>query len=1173
MNKHIRTTLVILTATIVGFALIICSPDSFGDPAGKSKKIYLTFDRNAVKVTKRNGRDVVTLKMPRCGYPADKPGSPELPACFVRVAVPINAKFNNVTISNFNKQKLPGTYNPDFVKPVCRPGQTAPPASASQDIYNGENTYPVQVVKFLRTGIIRGYKIFFFRVNPVQFQPKTGELVLYDSITLDIKYTTAKPKKSILKPRKKSGLFRKLLSRAVSNPEDLGGPDPGDTGGPGDPKPAEGSPEPFGPGGQIDYLIVCCDAFKGEFQVLADWKKKKGVPSKIVTTESIAADYTGEDTQEKIKKCIIDYVTNNGTVYVLLGGDIDTIPPRYCYGEVYLGDNNYEIDHAPTDLYYSGLDDIYWNDDNDSYVADTTGDSIDMEPDVFVGRYSCKSTAHVQAYVEKVLDYEKNAPASGFCREILLTGAELWGRSGGDSDAEIWTMRMYDDCIAPFWTPVKTELFDTTPGVNLTATRLSSEINLGYAFLNMATHGNVPIWSMETGGNYHTDNASVQTNDGQCGLVYTIACVTNGFDSWTFGDDNMNCLSEGFTRNPNGGAVGFIGSSRYGWGVPSSSLGGSSFDYNRVFYEKLLGEDLYHLGEAFAEHKWQLADLCGQYNSHRWLQFYINLMGDPELPIWTDNPQTMTVIYPPEIPTGNQTIYVKAEPNAHVCLWKTVDDTDEVYVFGDADASGVFEAIINPATEGILKLTVTKHNFTPFEADIDVVANALLYVSTVALPGGEVDKPYSAMLAATGGTPPYTWSIISGSLPASLTLYGNGSITGSPDATGSWTFTVQVEDSLYDTHTRELTIDVVLDTPVIQAFPLPEYNGNYRVNWTSSNVPDRYELQESSSFSNLIQDDAESGIGQWIVDNFQVSSARYYSNANSFFGGTGNNISHSMTYGSPITVGGTTELSFWTWFDIEVNYDYAYCEISTNGGSTWKKLKIYSGDGTTWTRETIDLSPYAGKLIQLRFRYDTDGSILEEGFYVDDIEVTGLSIYDWISLSGSITDKFYDISGRASGGTCYYRVKAFRNLDSSGWSGIESITVSPNGIFVDFSVDKILAKPYEDLTYMFRYDNDSPEDIGTFVIEAPVPEHTTYLADSAESANSLHAGGVTVSYWDGAAWQDDSWDNVNAESVQKIRWTFSDPVGMDSGAEFEGICDGPFPDTDSGEVVFKVKVD
>jgi Putative Ig domain len=57
-----------------------------------------------------------------------------------------------------------------------------------------------------------------------------------------------------------------------------------------------------------------------------------------------------------------------------------------------------------------------------------------------------------------------------------------------------------------------------------------------------------------------------------------------------------------------------------------------------------------------------------------------------------------------------------------------------------------------------------------------------LRVATTSLPAGKVGSPYSSMLGASGGTPPYQWSISSGTLPMGLTLASTGVISGTPAA-------------------------------------------------------------------------------------------------------------------------------------------------------------------------------------------------------------------------------------------------------------------------------------------------------------------------------------------------------------------------------------------------------
>jgi len=125
--------------------------------------------------------------------------------------------------------------------------------------------------------------------------------------------------------------------------------------------------------------------------------------------------------------------------------------------------------------------------------------------------------------------------------------------------------------------------------------------------------------------------------------------------------------------------------------------------------------------------------------------------------------------------------------------------------------------------------------------------------------------------------------------------------------------------------------------------------------------------------------------------------------------------------------------------------------------------------------------------------------------------------------------------------------------------------------------DKSQAKKGEIVTYTIKYDNDGPSSVEDFVIIDEIPSGTTYVTDSAEIDNQPHTGAtVTVSYFDGSSWQDANWDNQGSNTPLKIRWTFNKEVGAqdnDEGTDSIGACDGTFPDSDSGIVKFRVRVE
>ena len=108
-------------------------------------------------------------------------------------------------------------------------------------------------------------------------------------------------------------------------------------------------------------------------------------------------------------------------------------------------------------------------------------------------------------------------------------------------------------------------------------------------------------------------------------------------------------------------------------------------------------------------------------------------------------------------------------------------------------------------------------------------------------------------------------------------------------------------------------------------------------------------------------------------------------------------------------------LSYWAWFDIEEDWDYGYLTVSADGGQTYQILKTPSGTdrdpnysnlgwGYTgnsgggefpqWVQERVDLTPYAGKKILLRFEIANDVAVNLPGLAIDDIEIPEIGFKD-----------------------------------------------------------------------------------------------------------------------------------------------------------------------------------
>jgi len=104
---------------------------------------------------------------------------------------------------------------------------------------------------------------------------------------------------------------------------------------------------------------------------------------------------------------------------------------------------------------------------------------------------------------------------------------------------------------------------------------------------------------------------------------------------------------------------------------------------------------------------------------------------------------------------------------------------------------------------------------------------------------------------------------------------------------------------------------------------------------------------------------------------------------------------------------GSLTLDYWTWYDIEDGYDFTYLTVSEDG-EHWVTLETHSGTNynpggrnygwgytgksgggqkPAWVHEVVDLSSYAGKRIQVRFEYVTDGAVNRNGFLLDDLSI------------------------------------------------------------------------------------------------------------------------------------------------------------------------------------------
>ncbi len=214
---------------------------------------------------------------------------------------------------------------------------------------------------------------------------------------------------------------------------------------------------PFTIDTEYDLVIITPSKFSSALQKLADHKDSYNIKTFIKTIEEIYDEYgDGVDNPEKIKLFIKDAIETNNITYVLLVGGLKNkiwakprdhknhgtqgwhLPVRY---NNYIDDPEHPLTiakiHDPgviTDLYFA---DIYkeggefedWDPNDDGIFAAWNlegyeNDTIDLEPDVCVGRLACRDEREVKNVVDKIINYETTAEGSDWFKKVITISGD-----------------------------------------------------------------------------------------------------------------------------------------------------------------------------------------------------------------------------------------------------------------------------------------------------------------------------------------------------------------------------------------------------------------------------------------------------------------------------------------------------------------------------------------------------------------------------------------------------------------------------------------------------------------------------------------------------------------------------------------------------------------------------
>ena len=544
----------------------------------------------------------------------DEPSAPMLPVKSFSLAIPTGAEVKNIKAVYSKKKDLRGDFD-------IFPAQNPVPISKSSQaqftpkdpsIYSSSKQFPGKLFEYVGEGNLRDQRILSVNVYPLQYNPAGKKLTFYEDIEIEVTYIYDKAQFAGNK-KTNNAEFVSMAKKIVSNPEDV-----------------EMSSVVLEEStslllsDDIEYVIITSEAYEAKFQTLANHKtNNRGVSSEVVTLEWITGDYgyEGVDDQEKIRNFIKDARVSWNTVWVLLGGDTDVVPHRLAYSDFQSVD-----EYIPTDLYYSALDGN-WDNDGD-YIYGETTDDVDFYPDVFVGRAPVDTTDEVDIFVNKTITYELGP--SGYEASALFLAEYLDRRTDGGKTKDI----IGDESIPDHFSVTKLYESDRT----LSYDSAMAELNKGYGIVNHVGHANYYVLSIGSGTLINSD-MDLLNNSPKSSVFYSMGCWSNASDH--------DSVAEHFILNPDGGGIAYVGNSRYGWYSPGNPGYGPSDLLDRAFFNSLFNKKIYDIGKTFADSKSAYIPSSGDDSVYRYLQYSLNLLGDPETTIWitpTPEPPVLSVV-------------------------------------------------------------------------------------------------------------------------------------------------------------------------------------------------------------------------------------------------------------------------------------------------------------------------------------------------------------------------------------------------------------------------------------------------------------------------------------------------------------------------------------------------
>jgi parallel beta-helix repeat protein len=999
-GKKRLAALFFLAAVALGGWRYLSAADSAaaGDPQEPGKQIIVRYSFQQPSVAEADG--LALLHVPGLSLLVEE-GKPIIPFKTARILLPPSGTVSFVDVRPSEQKTLPGQYQ-------LEQGRAPQPTRAAEAIRSiagppefAENKpFPGRFYDLTSVQKLCGYRIAILRLYPVQYVAATGQVTYYETLTVAV--SVSSPTGEAAKPTVPS-LFRgystdearvtgivdnRAMLRSYPRPEKTRWEKAQSIN-------AKDATEQSAKSTSCQYLIITKPSYVSKFQPLLEWKMQRGLTGRIATVAEIEEEYDGEDLQERIRNFIRESYAELGTEYVLLGGDTEIIPARGVYGEV----GSYIDERIPCDMYYACLDGTWEDNGNGIYGEGDDGEDggeIDLVAEVYVGRAPVSNPYEAENFVMKTLRYEVQ-------RSPNLSRA-LW--VGQSLDSKTWGSDSKEELV-----PLLPASFEVTrlyqKQGTYSAAAVIEELNNSPHIVNHLGHST----EHDALGLSQADVDDLE-NDHPF-FLYSQGCDIGAFDF----DDSV---AEHFVKNERA-AFALIANSRYGWYSPETTLG-TSQKFDRAFIEAVFSKGITHLGAALQESKEANIGEVLLTGSARWCYFELNLLGDPETPLFTATSMGLVSFdqpwYSPRTPMRLSLSDMDLNVNPLVTevaaiTLRSPRDVETIFALETSSNSGVFAAEVplstgTPVLDGLLQVKDGDTAEAIYEDADDGSGSPRTATATA-----RIDDSAPIISDVKIADVRDTWAVIE--------WKSNEMATARVDYGVSLPLTSSAFSDVQTNYHRVVVSGLEKETVYTFRVAAIDLVGNETVD---DNGGEYYSFQTKHQivlFSDDVEEGSASAAGEWSfqvisggVSDWQITVDDFRSETSCWHTDDYPLPSANVLDTPPIDLRGATtaQLSFWHRMLSESDWDGGFVQLQREGTQDWVSLiqeqmtegtpfvtlstgnpsgpvPGWSGD-IPWERVTFDLSEFVGSKAKIRFRMESDDNTDAgegDGWYIDDIAV------------------------------------------------------------------------------------------------------------------------------------------------------------------------------------------